>query len=90
MRSIVHQILRFGNSFNQTKSTRCDGTISIAQDILAGFACHVDGSKEITVDGNELKSAVWTKREDIILQPNNFSLTNEMMMRFKEGYDFFK
>ena len=37
------------------------------------------------MDESELKYAEWVKREDIVLQPNNLSLTNEMMRRFKEG-----
>ena len=37
------------------------------------------------MDESELKYAEWVKREDIDLQPNNLSLTNEMMKMFKEG-----
>ncbi len=57
----------------------------IAADILAGFYCDVDGSDAITMDESELKEARWTAREDIVLQDNSYSLTNEMMRRFKEG-----
>ena len=57
----------------------------IVDDLLAGFYCDVDGSAEIHMDGNELKEAVWTRREDIVGQPNDFSLTHEMMMTFKAG-----
>ncbi|HAZ90794.1 MAG TPA: NAD(+) diphosphatase, partial [Eubacterium sp.] len=57
----------------------------MAQDILVGYYCEVDGDTTIKVDESELKSALWVKREDIELQPNNLSLTNEMMKRFKEG-----
>ncbi|MCR5626786.1 MAG: NAD(+) diphosphatase [Lachnospiraceae bacterium] len=57
----------------------------VADDILAGFFCEVDGDTTIKMDESELKVAQWTKREDIILQPDNFSLTNEMMTVFKEG-----
>lgn len=57
----------------------------VANDILAGFYCDVDGDTEIHMDENELKIAHWVKREDIVLQPDNFSLTNEMMSMFKEG-----
>ena len=39
------------------------------------------------MDPNELKYAAWIKREDIVLQPDDFSLTNEMMMRFKTGQE---
>ena len=37
------------------------------------------------MDENELKYAQWVSREDIQLQPDDFSLTNEMMARFKSG-----
>lgn len=54
-----------------------------ANDILLGFYCDVDGDDTITMDCNELKYAQWVPRRDIQLQPGNFSLTNEMMKRFK-------
>lgn len=57
----------------------------IASDILMGFYCDVDGDDTITMDESELKYAEWVKREDIILQPLEYSLTNEMMKMFKEG-----
>ena len=57
----------------------------MAQDILTGFYCEADGDDHITMDENELKYAEWVKREDIVLQPNNLSLTNEMMRVFKEN-----
>ncbi|MBR4628578.1 MAG: NAD(+) diphosphatase [Ruminococcus sp.] len=56
----------------------------MAQDILVGFFCDADDDSEICMDENELKYAEWVKREEIVLQPNNFSLTNEMMKLFKE------
>jgi len=57
----------------------------IALDLLAGFYCEVDGDDTIRMDRSELKYAEWVRREDIILQPSDHSLTNEMMKRFKEG-----
>lgn len=56
-----------------------------ANDLLLGFYCELDGDETITMDTGELKYAEWVKREDIELQPGSFSLTNEMMRRFKEG-----
>ena len=56
----------------------------MAQDLLAGFYCEADGAGEIHMDTNELKYAEWVRREDIVLQPNDLSLTNEMMKRFKQ------
>jgi NAD+ diphosphatase len=55
----------------------------IANDILVGFYCEVDGDTTIHMDEQELGYAEWTRREDIVLQPDNYSLTNEMMSRFK-------
>ena len=57
----------------------------MAQDLLAGFYCDADGESVIRMNQDELKYAEWVQREDIILQPNNLSLTNEMMKVFKEG-----
>ncbi len=57
----------------------------MAQDLLTGFYCEADEDAVIRMNLNELKYAEWVRREDIVLQPNNLSLTNEMMRRFKEG-----
>lgn len=57
----------------------------IANDILVGFYCDVDGDSRINMDSNELKYADWVVRDEIELQPDNFSLTNEMMKMFKDG-----
>ena len=57
----------------------------IANDLLLGFYCDLDGGEEITMDPGELKYAAWIRREDIVLQPDDYSLTNEMMARFKSG-----
>ena len=54
-------------------------------DLLAGFYCDLDGDERITLDASELKLAEWKTREEIELQPDSWSLTNEMMRRFKEG-----
>lgn len=57
----------------------------VANDILMGYYCDVDGNDKIKMDNTELKYAEWVKREDIELQPDENSLTNEMMKMFKEG-----
>ena len=57
----------------------------IASDILAGFYCDVDGDPTIHRDDQELKYAEWVERSQIELQPSDYSLTNEMMQRFKDG-----
>ena len=58
----------------------------IAQDVLMGFFCEADGDCEIRMDTGELKYAEWVPREEITLQPNNLSLTNEMMKVFRDGF----
>ena len=56
----------------------------IADDILAGFYCEAEEGQEIRLDTDELRSAVWQTPEEITGQPDNLSLTNEMMIYFKE------
>lgn len=58
---------------------------ALAQDLLAGFFCEVDGDDKIKMDEGELKYAEWVSREEVELQPNDYSLTNEMMKLFKTG-----
>ena len=57
----------------------------MAEDLLAGFYCDVDGDDKIKMDEGELKYAEWVSRSDIELQPSDYSLTNEMMKLFKSG-----
>lgn len=56
----------------------------VANDILVGYFCQAVGEAAIHMDANELKYAEWTAAEDIVLQPDEASLTNEMMKLFKE------
>lgn len=56
-----------------------------AGDILAGFFCEVDGSADIRPDLNELSKAFFASPSDVVLQNDDFSLTNEMMLKFKQG-----
>ena len=56
----------------------------MAQDILMGFFCEADGSDKNKMDDNELKSACWCKPDEIELQPQQHSLTNEMMKLFRD------
>ena len=53
--------------------------------MLAGFFCDVDGDDTITLDESELSSAIWKRREEIVGQPDDMSLTNEMMKIFRDG-----
>ena len=57
----------------------------VQEDILMGFYCDVDGDDTIHIDEHELKYAEWMSREDLVLQPADYSLTNEMMKMFKDG-----
>lgn len=57
----------------------------IVCDLLVGFFCDVDGDDTIKMDESELKVAEWRNRADVELQPDRFSLTNEMMTVFKNG-----
>ena len=57
----------------------------IVSDLLVGFYCDVDGDDTIKMDESELKIAEWRTREEVELQPDQFSLTNEMMTMFKQG-----
>ena len=59
----------------------------IVDDLLAGFYCDVDGDPTIHMYQNELKEAAWHTRDEIVLQPTDHSLTNEMMARFKQGLE---
>lgn len=58
----------------------------IASDILAGFYCDVDGDPTITVDFDELREAVWTPREKIFGQADDYSLTDNMMKNFRDNF----
>lgn len=57
----------------------------IANDLLLGYYCDVDGDTNIRMDTHELRYAQWVPREEIVLQPDDYSLTNEMMLMFKNG-----
>ena len=56
-----------------------------SESLLFGFFCDLDGSDAVTVDENELSTAVWTNRQDIPEYGDEISLTYEMMRVFKEG-----
>ena len=53
--------------------------------LLMGFYCDLDGSDKITLDRDELSLAEWFEREEIPVEPSRDSLTNEMIMKFKQG-----
>ena len=58
---------------------------SFSDTVLMGFYCDLDGDDSITLDEEELALAEWFEREDIPSGPQRDSLTNEMIMKFKNG-----
>lgn len=58
---------------------------SFSDTVLMGFYCDLDGDDKITLDEEELALAEWFEREDIPVVPSRDSLTNEMIMKFKNG-----
>ena len=53
--------------------------------LLLGFFVDLDGDDKVTLDEKELSLAKWFEREDIPVREHNLSLTNEMIMQFKNG-----
>lgn len=56
---------------------------SFSDTLLLGFYAELDGEEKITLDEEELALAEWFEREDIPVKAEDLSLTNEMIMRFK-------
>lgn len=56
---------------------------SFSDTLLLGFYADLDGDEEITLDENELALAEWFEREDIPVKETGLSLTNEMIINFK-------
>lgn len=57
----------------------------LTQTLLIGFVAELDGDDKIKIDDSELKEAQFIKREDIKIKNNDVSLTNELIMMFKEN-----
>ena len=58
---------------------------SFSETILMGFYCDLDGEDAITLEEDELALAEWFNRKDIPVVPSRDSLTNEMIIKFKNG-----
>ena len=58
---------------------------AFSSSLLCGFFAEVDGDITVTLQTDELALAEWFTRDEIALQPDNLSLTREMMMVFKNG-----
>lgn len=56
----------------------------LSNSLLMGFYAQLDGSDEITMDKNELSVAEFISKENIPTVFNDFSLTNEMICKFKD------
>jgi len=56
---------------------------SFSETLLMGFFAEVDGDDTITLDREELEEAVWVSRDEIKIEHDNLSLTNEMIVKFK-------
>lgn len=56
---------------------------SFSDTLLMGFYCDLDGEDHITLDREELALAEWFEREEIPVEPSRDSLTNEMIIKFK-------
>lgn len=57
-----------------------------ASNLLLGYFCRLDGDDDaIRMDDQELAMAEWMAPEDITDEPDNYTLTNEMMMAFRSG-----
>lgn len=55
------------------------------QNLLLGYFCEVDGNKELRIDPEELKSALWLKPEEIPQPFEMASLTMTMLEDFRNG-----
>lgn len=58
---------------------------SFSDTLLFGFICEVDGSDQIELDYSELSVGEWHTREEIDMEFDDISLTNEMIIEFKKG-----
>lgn len=57
----------------------------VAQDLLLGYFCELDGDDKITIDENELSVAEWVYRDELEVSYEDMSMTNEMLYVFKNG-----
>ena len=54
--------------------------------LLFGFFCDLDGDDHIIIEEEELAMAKWISPEEVFEENNDYSLTNEMLCKFKEDY----
>lgn len=53
--------------------------------LLMGFFCDLNGSDKIVLDEDELSEAQWVHRKDINVEADGISLTNDMIVHFKNA-----
>lgn len=58
---------------------------SFSDTLLVGYYCELDGEDTIKLDKEELSMAGWFDRQEITVEDEDCSLTNEMIIKFKEG-----
>lgn len=58
---------------------------SFTDTLLMGFYAELEGGEDITLDQTELSMAEWFERDEIPVTYEDCSLTNEMIIAFKEG-----
>ena len=61
----------------------------VAGDVLSGYWCEVDGDPTLHMDASELGRAVWAGPDEIPGQPDDLSLTNEMMCLWRDTHRSF-
>ena len=60
---------------------------SFTDTLLMGFFCELDGEDGITLDTDELAMAEWFEREQMPVEAEDLSLTNEMICYFRDHKD---
>ncbi|MDE7267283.1 MAG: NAD(+) diphosphatase [Lachnospiraceae bacterium] len=60
---------------------------SFTDTLLFGFYCDLDGDGQIRLDEEELSVGEWLSPDEIPMEYDGISLTNEMIMRFKNGLE---
>lgn len=59
---------------------------SLSDTLLLGYYCELDGDdQDVVLDKEELALAEWFERDKMPVEPEGVSLTNEMMMAFKNN-----
>ncbi len=58
----------------------------VDSNLLVGFFARLKGDSTITLQEDELSFAGWYRRNEIDVEPDDVSLTREMIIAFKRGY----